>query len=171
MQMTFYNSVHVTLWFDAWTSSNLQQYILILSGLVMFSIAHEALSAYRAARVTALLLSSPAVTEDVNTPLIPGDHPSSSNSSSRGPSGSPGVTGARSHQRRRLSLHYKALLGALYAFQLLTAYLLMLAVMTYNVGCCLAVVLGLGVGYVIFFDQSSINHLARGEACHLTDEE
>ncbi len=50
----------------------------------------------------------------------------------------------------------------------------MLAVMTYNLGCFLAVLVGLGLGYVIFFDFSpSVGNLARGEACHvrLLDEE
>ena len=174
MQMTFYNSFHVTLWFDTWTSSTLPQYLLILIGLVAFSIAHEALSAYRAIRVTSLFSPAAAATassyrEDVDKPLLPED-PGSSSSNNNGPSSSPGILIARGQRRRNLSLHHKALLGSLYAFQLLTAYLLMLAVMTYNVGCCLAVVVGLGIGYVLFFDQCSINHLARGEACHLTEE-
>lgn len=59
------------------------------------------------------------------------------------------------------------ILTLLYSLQTLVGYLLMLAVMTYNVGCCAAVILGLGVGYYICYDQSlPAAVLARGDSCH-----
>ncbi|MEW5315634.1 MAG: hypothetical protein WDW38_007048 [Sanguina aurantia] len=58
-------------------------------------------------------------------------------------------------------------LTLLYSLQTLVGYLLMLAVMTYNIGCCAAVMLGLGVGYYICFDPSlPASVLARGDSCH-----
>ena len=46
-------------------------------------------------------------------------------------------------------------LTALYAVNVAISYLLMLAIMTYNVGYFIAIVLGLAVGYFIFFNSSS----------------
>ena len=170
MQMSFYNSVHVTLWFDSWTTSTLPGYLALLAGLIAFAIAHEALSAYRAIRLASLLhslASSGAPGRDgIDKPLLPGDSPS--NTAPNGPHLSPPGR-PQKRQQHHMAIHHKVLLGALYALQLLTAYLLMLAVMTYNVGCTLAVVAGVGIGYVIFFDQSPMKHLARGEPCHLTE--
>ena len=45
----------------------------------------------------------------------------------------------------------RVVLGLLYAFNLTTSYLLMLAVMSYNVGYFIAIVTGLALGHFIFF--------------------
>lgn len=46
-------------------------------------------------------------------------------------------------------------LATLYAVNAAVAYLLMLAVMTYNVGFFIVIVLGLAVGYFLFFNATS----------------
>ena len=46
-------------------------------------------------------------------------------------------------------------LTALYALNVAISYLLMLAIMTYNVGYFIVIVLGLAIGYFIFFNSSS----------------
>lgn len=47
----------------------------------------------------------------------------------------------------------RVMLSVLYMVNLGTGYLLMLAVMTFNVGYFFAVVAGLGAGYFLFFDR------------------
>jgi hypothetical protein len=43
----------------------------------------------------------------------------------------------------------------------------MLAVMTYNVGCFLAVPVGLVIGYVSFFDYSPSAAGVKSDGCHV----
>jgi copper transporter 1 len=49
----------------------------------------------------------------------------------------------------------RLLLSILYAVNLTTSYLLMLAVMTFNVGYVFAVIAGLALGHFIFFPPAS----------------
>lgn len=49
MQMTFYQSVHVSLWFDAWTSDSLLTYVVLLMGVSAFAVGHEGLHRFRQA--------------------------------------------------------------------------------------------------------------------------
>ena len=49
----------------------------------------------------------------------------------------------------------KIALTLLYAVNVAISYLLMLAVMTYNVGYFFAIVVGLAAGYFTFFNSSS----------------
>ncbi|GAX86634.1 hypothetical protein CEUSTIGMA_g14042.t1 [Chlamydomonas eustigma] len=46
-------------------------------------------------------------------------------------------------------------------------YMLMLAAMTYNVGCFLAVPVGLVLGYVLFFDFSPSAAGVKSDGCHV----
>lgn len=59
----------------------------------------------------------------------------------------------------------KVELAALYALNLATGYLLMLACMTYNVGAFAAVLLGMGSGFLLFFDRAP-GLAGRGDSCH-----
>ena len=56
------------------------------------------------------------------------------------------------------------MLTATYAVNVVLAYLLMLAVMTYNLGCVLAVVTGLVLGYFIFLSGQADGAAARAQA-------
>mmetsp|Transcript_45220 Transcript_45220/g.134963 ORF Transcript_45220/g.134963 Transcript_45220/m.134963 type:complete len:101 (-) Transcript_45220:375-677(-) len=65
--------------------------------------------------------------------------------------------GGQTSQRQKAGGGFstKLVLAALYAGNMLTSYMLMLAVMTYNSGCFLAVILGLGLGFLLFVDAGS----------------
>ncbi|KAF5843751.1 Ctr copper transporter family-domain-containing protein [Dunaliella salina] len=62
---------------------------------------------------------------------------------------------SRESKPRRISPMEKFWLALLYALNMGTSYLLMLAVMTYNIGFCVAVVLGLGTGYFMLIDMTA----------------
>lgn len=47
MQMTFYNSTQVTLWFDSWQTNGLVTYGLTVLALFAFCLLHEALASVR----------------------------------------------------------------------------------------------------------------------------
>ncbi len=53
----------------------------------------------------------------------------------------------------------------LHVIQLIVSYILMLVVMTYNVYLCLAIALGAGVGYYLFFRERFVV-LGNQECCH-----
>ena len=57
--------------------------------------------------------------------------------------------------RRFSALLIRLLLSLLYALNLTTSYLLMLAVMTFNVGYFIAIITGLALGHFIFFPPAS----------------
>ena len=69
--------------------------------------------------------------------------------------------------RSKSSLGPKLLLSLLYGTNLALAYLLMLAVMTYNVGYFAVIVIGLTVGHFMFFrwqqSSSDVCHAQPGE--------
>ncbi|KAG1673870.1 hypothetical protein FOA52_012895 [Chlamydomonas sp. UWO 241] len=138
MQMWFYNGIQVTLWFEGWTTQTLNNYLLGCLGLALFACVHEFLSFHRAQYVARVFESARVNAE-----------------------------GQALSKRRTLPAMSKAALGALYVANTLTAYLLMLAVMTYNVGYCLSVILGLGTGYVLFLDAGSLASAAKSaDSCH-----
>jgi hypothetical protein len=67
MQMTFYNSVHVTLWIDGWSSVDLQSYVILLTAVVLFAVLHEGL--YRLRQVCSQVqLSGYALTASACAP-------------------------------------------------------------------------------------------------------
>ena len=55
----------------------------------------------------------------------------------------------------RHSLAVRATLSLLYGVNLITSYLLMLAVMSFNVGIFVAIVSGLALGHFIFFPAAA----------------
>ena len=63
------------------------------------------------------------------------------------------------------TLAARALLSVLYGVNVATSYLLMLAVMTFNVGYFVAIVLGLALGHFIFFPVLAGNTTDLSEAC------
>ncbi len=55
----------------------------------------------------------------------------------------------------RTPTRVKLALTAMYAVNVAISYLLMLAIMTYNVGYFIAIVLGLAAGHLAFFSEAS----------------
>jgi len=75
--------------------------------------------------------------------------------------------------RRHTSLGDRIILALLYSGNIASGYMLMLAVMTFNVGFFFAVVSGLGLGYFLLYDKMSLHSLGRNDSCHvrLLDDE
>mmetsp|Transcript_5951 Transcript_5951/g.14799 ORF Transcript_5951/g.14799 Transcript_5951/m.14799 type:complete len:164 (-) Transcript_5951:144-635(-) len=91
---------------------------------------------------------------------------------SRATSSDPLLGGARPH----MTMTTKLILTGLYASTCTTSYLLMLAVMTFNVGYFLAIIAGLAVGFYLWLDRpdsgrgagsalSNSSHLSHSHAC------
>lgn len=94
-------------------------------------------------------------------------------------------TQPRRSKPRKLSVSDKLLMAGLYCLHMATAYLLMLAVMSYNVGFCVSCLLGLGAGFFMMTDSATGHSstssggnsmsiaqaiLGRGDACCSSEE-
>jgi copper transporter 1 len=124
MHMSFYWGYDVTLLFDAWKVSTLPYYCFCWFCVLLLSILQEFLITYRLE-----YMKNPAT--------IIGD--------SRGD-----TVAVLDRRIPRSSLIVKGIAACLYGVNHLLAYLLMLIVMTYNLGLLVAVVLGLCVGFLLF---------------------
>ncbi|CAK0780326.1 hypothetical protein CVIRNUC_005013 [Coccomyxa viridis] len=131
MQMYFTNSSKVTLWLQQWHTSNSGWYAMSVIGLFILAVLQEFMISYRATLGMKAAKATEGSSSDINVNLT-GNR-----------------TIALPESRVRLAL------TALYAVNVAISYLLMLAIMTYNVGYFIAIVLGLAVGYFIFFNSSS----------------
>mmetsp|Transcript_7806 Transcript_7806/g.25928 ORF Transcript_7806/g.25928 Transcript_7806/m.25928 type:complete len:145 (-) Transcript_7806:90-524(-) len=120
MQMSFVWSWKVTLWFDTWSTTRPGEFVLAFGGIVVMAILQEFLASKR---VSMVLASS---VRPEQAPLL-------------------GSSGRRSITSIKMMGE-----GVLYALQVICSYLLMLAVMTYNTGIFLGVVLGLFFGHLLF---------------------
>mmetsp|Transcript_20929 Transcript_20929/g.45768 ORF Transcript_20929/g.45768 Transcript_20929/m.45768 type:complete len:160 (-) Transcript_20929:1204-1683(-) len=129
-QMWLYSSVHATLWFKQWETTNTFTYFVTLLGLVLFAVLHEWISSCRS-RYSKRMFSKPEYDEEA-APLATAGH----------------------KQDAHTSLRQRAGLAGLYTLNISTGYLLMLAVMTYNVGYLFAVLGGLGLGHLLFMDPA-----------------
>ncbi|TDG52301.1 hypothetical protein AWZ03_001131 [Drosophila navojoa] len=161
--MVFHVGNRETILFGFWTTSSTTS--LVLSCLIVFIIAigYEALKCYRewlkkcykkrqeggsdrGSTMTTQLAASPTLIDAYSSPLSPVV---------------PAGAGADQSQNQAplttrvpwlaLTHWYQTLLHML---QVTISFLLMLIFMTFNVWLCIAVVLGAGVGYFIFFARS-----------------
>lgn len=145
MQMYFEAGTNVTLWLHAWRTTSLTRYIISAVGLGLLAVAAESLGALRT-RLARTGGDGMAVRPDVeggsaaSEPLL-------------------GFLSARASSSSRLNV----LLALLYALNAAISYLLMLAVMTFNVGYFVAVVVGLGVGHYVTSNQRA--KAATGDVC------
>ncbi|CAL8468944.1 g8485 [Coccomyxa elongata] len=138
MQMYFTASTHVTLWLKQWHTHTSVWYAVSLLGLLALALIQEFLSSYRASFARRLAKTGPLdSSSSAEIPLI--------GSSLRAASGP------------------RVVVTVLYALNVAISYLLMLAVMTYNVGYFVVIVLGLAAGHFIFFGPAS--PLASADAC------
>lgn len=139
MPMWFTFTVDTILWFKQLHPNTWPTYIVSLLGLVAFGILHEALASYRITLAKAP--KTPAAVQGY----------------------SPMPDSAPINARRSAMARLGA--SALYASNLTTGYLLMLAVMSYNAGIFIAVVLGMGIGHFIFCSKPWHQQTARMDTC------
>ncbi|KAK9828662.1 hypothetical protein WJX72_001385 [[Myrmecia] bisecta] len=145
MQMWFEATTAVTLWFRSWHTHTVTAYALSCAGLFLFCVLHEALTSFRAQYQAGGRSKSGGVGLEDDT----------SEASERAAIAGSGVVyrqagllqGARSPPR----IFHRIAISLLYAVNLAMSYLLMLAVMTFNVGYFVVIVLGLATGHFIFF--------------------
>ncbi|GAV64786.1 Ctr domain-containing protein [Cephalotus follicularis] len=126
MHMTLYWGKDVTLLFDSWETDSWASYSLSLVACFLFSTFYQYLEDRRI-RFKAYAISSSSSNPQLRAPLL--------------------------RKLGRLSL-VKLYIAALFGVNSALGYLLMLAIMSFNGGVFLAIVLGLSVGYFFFrFDD------------------
>eukprot|EP00252_Welwitschia_mirabilis_P021388 TRINITY_DN5484_c0_g1_i1.p1 TRINITY_DN5484_c0_g1~~TRINITY_DN5484_c0_g1_i1.p1 ORF type:complete len:142 (+),score=18.09 TRINITY_DN5484_c0_g1_i1:457-882(+) len=123
MHMTFYWGKQVTLLFDNWKTNTWLGYSLSLLAVFLFCIFHEYLANLRLRFKASLIRAKPVVSDGLTDPLI---------------------------RRKGFSFGSKVLQALLFGLNTALAYMLMLAIMSYNGGVFLAAVLGFVVGYLFF---------------------
>ena len=147
MPMWFQATIDTVLWLEPWHTTSWPAYIAALLGLILFGIIHEYLASYR----VRLTRAKPApLTQSYSSPLLSEENPAMAG---EGPIADLG------------SMKSRAYSSLLYACNLATGYLLMLAVMTYNVGFFFAVVSGMGLGHFLCFTMPWHRHHVRMDSC------
>ncbi|KAG9157056.1 hypothetical protein Leryth_009102 [Lithospermum erythrorhizon] len=140
MHMTFYWGREVTILFDSWKTNSWLSYLLSLLVLSLFSIFFQYLEDKRIRFKNIKNNNNPSSeTNSTTTPLL-----SSKISGSFGAK----IAGA-----------------ILFGFNSAIGYLLMLAVMSYNGGVLVAIVVGLAVGYFLFRSSDDEAALAVDNPC------
>ncbi|KAG5243536.1 hypothetical protein OIU76_009550 [Salix suchowensis] len=123
MHMTLYWGIKVTLLFDSWKTDSWFSYLLSLLACFVFSAFYQYLEDRRI-RLKAIAVSNPPQQpQSVNVTLL-------------------------TPKRRASSAKFATAL--LFGINSAIGYLLMLAVMSFNGGVFLAIVLGLTAGYLLF---------------------
>lgn len=138
MPMWFMWTVDTILWFHSWHPRTWLPYLCTLAALATFAVVHEALASYR---VSWAKSHSSAVAAAAGYVAVPGGRKAAG------------------------MLQLRAVSSLLYTANITTGYLLMLAVMSFNIGFFIAVVLGMGLGHFIFFSKPWHLELARHDAC------
>ncbi|XP_010269750.1 PREDICTED: copper transporter 5.1 [Nelumbo nucifera] len=130
MHMTFYWGKNVTILFDSWNTDSWASYSLTLLLCFLVSVVYQSMEDRRlrlklfAAGKKPLVVSS----QNMHTALL-----------------NPGFV-ASSRWRKSA----KFLVAVMFGINSAVGYMLMLAVMSFNGGVFIAVVLGLSVGYLVF---------------------
>lgn len=128
MHMTFYWGNSVTLLFDSWVTNSWLSYLLSLFACFLFAMFYQYIEDRRLQFKAIVAAGDPSL-PSADTPLI------------------------RGLGRAQTRLTWSRLsMAVLFGFNAAIGYLLMLLVMSYNFGVFLAVVLGFGVGYLLFRD-------------------
>ncbi|XP_058213494.1 copper transporter 5-like [Rhododendron vialii] len=132
MHMTMYWGTDLTLLFDWWTTDSWLAYSLSLLACFLFSLIYQFLESLRLLRFKPTSAAAAAA-------YLPSQQPPS-----EAPLLSKSGGGGRKHSLRRLA-H-----AALFGVNAAIGYALMLAVMSFNGGVFLSVVLGISAGYYFF---------------------
>ncbi|XP_020236571.1 copper transporter 5.1 [Cajanus cajan] len=124
MHMTFYWSKNVTLLIGSWKTNDWTEYILSLFACLVVSVFYQVLE-NRRIRLKLIGAGKPFPPE-IETPLL----------------------------RRKLAGNRAKVAGAfLFGLSSAIGYLLMLAVMSFNGGVFVAIVVGLAIGYFFFRNE------------------
>lgn len=145
MHMTFYLGTQVTLWFDYWRVTGWLGYSFTLVAVLVLSIFHEWLATCRAA----LMKKNKRKTK---RPTLPTSVIATTNNTTIITDGQLAIDVAENLMN-----------SILFGINVGAGYLLMLAVMTFNVGVCLTIVVGLSVGFFIF--HSTSESTSRADMC------
>lgn len=129
MHMSFFWGEKVTILFSSWTTSNAGEYAAAIIATFLFCLLHEFLTTLRVTVIANATQSSS------KTPDSPGN--------------SPGVP-LLQRFTGQLAIGSKLIGSLLYGVNVASAYILMLVIMTFNLGLFLAVVLGLAAGFLLF---------------------
>ncbi|KAK2645205.1 hypothetical protein Ddye_020400 [Dipteronia dyeriana] len=122
MHMTLYWGIKVTILFDSWKTTNWLGYILTLLALFLISTFYQYMEDRRH-RFKSLSSAKPSPAPSAVTPLL--------------------VKSSRASSARFAT-------AVLFGVNSAIGYMLMLAIMSFNGGVFLVVVLGLSVGYYLF---------------------
>ncbi|KAI8469758.1 MAG: Ctr copper transporter family-domain-containing protein [Monoraphidium minutum] len=147
MPMSFELTFDTILWFKSWHPTTAAGWLLSALGLAALGLAHEALASYRVALARGAPPTPGALLGYTPMPAAAGG----------GGGGGSGDAFA--------PLATRALHSSLYALNLGTGYLLMLAVMTFNVGYFFTVVISMGIGHLLFFNRPWHLTMVRLDAC------
>ncbi|CAL5074112.1 unnamed protein product [Urochloa decumbens] len=138
MHMTFYWGKSATILFDGWRTSTWTGYLLSLVALLLAAAFYQYLEALRI-RVK-LAAGGGAAAKQAPSSIPP---PAGSDLSSRAPLLAPALAAAGRWPAR-------VAVAAMFGVNSGLGYLLMLAVMSFNGGVFIAVVVGLALGYLAF---------------------
>ncbi|KAG2495552.1 hypothetical protein HYH03_006495 [Edaphochlamys debaryana] len=153
MQMAFEYGYHVTVLFASIHTDTMASYVAVLLGLLLLAVVHEGLTTYRRTRLT--LASSLSVAS------LPTAGLDETEAAIRSPMKPVGVLGSMvPGPKERLSL------ALMHVLSYGIAYLLMLAVMSFNMGVFIAVLLGFGIGHYVFPDRPTSPSMVRADSCH-----
>jgi copper transporter 1 len=139
MHMTFYWGKSATILFDGWRTSTWLGYLLSLVALLLAAAFYQYLEALR---IRVKLAAGGAAGKRPAPSSIP--PPAGSDPSPRAPLLAPALALAKGRWPPRVAV------AAMFGVNSGLGYLLMLAVMSFNGGVFIAVVLGLALGYLAF---------------------
>ncbi|RLN32852.1 copper transporter 5.1 [Panicum miliaceum] len=138
MHMTFYWGKSATILFDGWRTSTWPGYLLSLVALLLAAAFYQYLEALR---IRVKLAAGGGAAAGKQGPSIP---PPASSDPSRAPLLAPALAAAAGRWPARVAV------AAMFGVNSGLGYLLMLAVMSFNGGVFIAVVVGLALGYLAF---------------------
>ncbi|KAL1291036.1 hypothetical protein HN51_059586 [Arachis hypogaea] len=131
MHMTFYWGRYVTILFDSWKTDSWLSYALSLLACLVVAIFYQYLENRRIRlKLFATGIPSSAAAPEIEAPLL-----------------------RRKLAGERARLGVKVAGSVLFGVSSAIGYLLMLAVMSFNGGVFLAIVLGLAIGHFIFRNE------------------
>ncbi|XP_019437825.1 PREDICTED: copper transporter 5.1 [Lupinus angustifolius] len=138
MHMTFYWSKNVTLLIDSWRTDSWLSYVLSLVACIVASVFYQYLENRRIRlKLLAAGKSSPATTAEIQVPLL----------------------------RRKVIGGVRVGGAVLFGLSSAIGYLLMLAVMSFNGGVFVAIVVGLAFGHFVFRSEGEEGSLVVDSSC------